>query len=169
MRESGTPLFMRSTNEISPAPEKQKSQPLVRLVWRALRLRCPSCGQGKLFRGWFAMHATCSKCERPFFGDAGYYLGSIYFNYGVTGVLVLAIYLAMYFGDVLTNDQVFWLLAVFVVLFPMWFFRYARALWLAFDEYWDPWASATKSHDMVSAQDDRSKPQRHKEHEEYNR
>jgi hypothetical protein len=21
----------------------------------------------------------------------------------------------------------------------MWFFRYARALWIAFDEQWDPW------------------------------
>jgi len=86
------------------------------------------------------MHANCSACGRPFFGDAGYYLGSIYFNYGVTGVLVVAIYFSMYFSDLLTNDQVFWLLAVFVVLFPIWFFRYARALWLALDEYWDSWS-----------------------------
>jgi hypothetical protein len=26
----------------------------------------------------------------------------------------------------------------FVVLFPIWFFRYARALWLGFDQYMDP-------------------------------
>jgi hypothetical protein len=24
-------------------------------------------------------------------------------------------------------------------VFPLWFFRYARALWIAFDEKWDPW------------------------------
>ncbi|MEY4176819.1 MAG: hypothetical protein RLY70_393, partial [Planctomycetota bacterium] len=26
----------------------------------------------------------------------------------------------------------------FTVLFPMWFFRYARALWLGFDQMMDP-------------------------------
>ena len=30
-------------------------------------------------------------------------------------------------------------LAGFSVLFPLWFFRYARALWIAFDERFDPW------------------------------
>jgi hypothetical protein len=31
-----------------------------------------------------------------------------------------------------------WPLAAFCVFFPLWFFRYARSLWLAFDEYFDP-------------------------------
>jgi len=26
----------------------------------------------------------------------------------------------------------------FALVFPLWFFRYARALWVAFDELWDP-------------------------------
>jgi uncharacterized protein (DUF983 family) len=112
---------------------------LLLLVWRAMRLRCPACGGTKLFLGWFTMHDACSACGRPFRGDAGYFLGSIYFNYGVTGMLVVAIYFAMYFGNVLTNEQRLAVLAVFVVLFPLWFFRYARALWMAFDEFWDPW------------------------------
>jgi uncharacterized protein (DUF983 family) len=119
--------------------KKRKSPSLARLIWRAVRLRCPSCGEGKLFRGWFAMHSNCSACARPFSGDQGYFLGSIYFNYGVTGVLVVSIYFTMYFGDVLTNDQRLTLLGAFVVLFPVWFFRYARALWIAFDEFWDPY------------------------------
>jgi hypothetical protein len=84
------------------------------------------------------MHPACVSCGRPFSGDAGYFLGSIYFNYGVTGVLVVTTYFAMYFGNVLTDDQRLALLAAFVILFPIWFFRYARSLWLAFDEYWDP-------------------------------
>ena len=29
-------------------------------------------------------------------------------------------------------------LIAFIVLFPLWFFRYARSIWLAFDQFWDP-------------------------------
>jgi hypothetical protein len=45
----------------------------------------------------------------------------------------------MFFGNVLTGTQRLALLSLFAVFFGMWFFRYARALWLAFDERWDPW------------------------------
>ena len=33
------------------------------LLLRAFRLRCPRCGEGKLFAGWFEMHAKCSNCR----------------------------------------------------------------------------------------------------------
>jgi uncharacterized protein (DUF983 family) len=117
----------------------RRAQPLARLVWRAVRLRCPACGQGEIFRGWFSMHDACPACGRRHQRDAGFFLGSIYVNYGVTGILVTAIYFAMYFGDVLANEERLALLAVFVVAFPAWFFRYARALWIAVDEWLDPW------------------------------
>ena len=28
----------------------------------ALRLRCPACGRGRLFTGWFTMHQRCPAC-----------------------------------------------------------------------------------------------------------
>jgi uncharacterized protein (DUF983 family) len=123
----------------SPAHPPSKRRRPARLLWRAVRLRCPACGRGPLFRGWFTMHDACPACGRPFRGDPGYFLGSIYFNYAVTGLAVVVIYFSMYFGDVLTNEQRLVAMALFVVLFPIWFFRYARALWMAFDEFWDPW------------------------------
>jgi hypothetical protein len=42
------------------------------------------------------------------------------------------------FTGVLTNDQLFWGALAFVVIVPVLFFRHARALWLAFDQLWDP-------------------------------
>jgi hypothetical protein len=54
-------------------------------------------------------------------------------------MLVVVMYFAMFFGDVLADSQRLVILVAFGVLFPMWFFRYARALWMAFDERWDPW------------------------------
>ena len=67
-------------------------------------------------------------------------MGSIYFNYVVTSLIDIAVYvgLCVYFGEVQTGKPLLAALVVFSVLFPMWFFRYARSLWLGFDHYWDP-------------------------------
>jgi uncharacterized protein (DUF983 family) len=129
---------------------ESKSQSMFKLSWRAWRLRCPSCGQAKIFRGWFAMHDVCPVCGRRFNRDAGYLLGSIYFNYGITATLVVIMYFSMFFGDVLTNGQRLAVLSTFAVLFPTWFFRYARALWMAFDERWDPWPNAEEVRQLAN-------------------
>ena len=108
------------------------------LVWRSLRLRCPFCGRGKLFAGWFRMHEACPQCHVKFEREAGFFLGSIYFNYGLTALIVAVAYPLLLFNRVLDNNMLLGLAVVFVVVFPAWFFRYARALWLGFDQYWDP-------------------------------
>jgi uncharacterized protein (DUF983 family) len=113
-------------------------------------LRCPACGSAPIFRAWFAMHETCAACGRRFNRDAGYLLGSIYFNYGVTATIVVVAYFAMFFGDVLSDAQRLVVLVAFGVLFPTWFFRYARALWMAFDERWDPWPNEEEARQMAS-------------------
>ena len=83
-------------------PGANRSQGTLVLWSRALRLRCPACGQAPIFRGWFAMHEACAACGRRFDRGPGYLLGSIYFNYGVTAMLVIVFYFAMFFGNVLT-------------------------------------------------------------------
>jgi uncharacterized protein (DUF983 family) len=110
-------------------------------LWRGLRLRCPKCGQAPIFRGWFSMNERCPACGRLFNRAPGYLLGSIYFNYGVTALFAIVIYLGVciYYGEVQTGFGLKAFLVSFCVLFPMWFFRYARSLWIAFDERWDPW------------------------------
>ena len=104
MRTSATILRMEPHPQSPGPPARGRSQPLV-LLWRAVRLRCPACGGAQIFRGWFAMHDACPACGRRFHRDAGYFLGSIYFNYGVTAMLVVMMYFAMFFGDVLPNEQ----------------------------------------------------------------
>jgi uncharacterized protein (DUF983 family) len=111
---------------------------LVVLITRALRLRCPACGRGKIFRGWFTMNDACPGCSRPFQRGPGFFLGSIYFNYGITAVMVVVIYFACFFSEVVTDRQLFYITMAIALFFPLWFFRYARALWIGFDELWDP-------------------------------
>jgi uncharacterized protein (DUF983 family) len=33
-----------------------------RLLWRALARRCPVCGRGRMFDGWFSLRARCDDC-----------------------------------------------------------------------------------------------------------
>jgi hypothetical protein len=92
-----------------------------------------------MFFGWFAMHERCPACGRTFNRSPGYFLGSIYFNYGVTAALMIVGYFGVFFWRGRVEPPVLAGLAGFCLVFPLWFFRYARALWIAFDERWDPW------------------------------
>lgn len=126
-------------NDNGPRPKKNSGLwRLLVLITRALRLRCPACGRGRIFRGWFTTCVACSNCGRPFQRGPGFFLGSIYFNYGITALLVMIVYFACFFTAALTDRQLFYVTMALALFFPVWFFRYARALWVAFDELWDP-------------------------------
>lgn len=133
----------------SPVIQSNEDRPtLGTLILRGLRLRCPACGEAKIFRGWLSMNDPCQSCGRKFDREPGYLLGSIYFNYGLTALLVVVFYFALYFTGTLTNNQRLIALGILSLVFPLWFFRYARALWIAFDEKFDPWPNEKELRQM---------------------
>jgi uncharacterized protein (DUF983 family) len=140
---------MSGEREQKSAANERPSQR--RLIGRALALRCPKCGRAKMFRGLFGMEEACPACGRVFRRGPGYLLGSIYFNYGVTAVLVTTMFFAGFLTDAFTSNQLLVGLTAFAILFPLWFFRYARALWIAFDERWDPWPNEEERARMAQA------------------
>ena len=83
------------------------------------------------------MPQSCSSCGLVFHREPGYFLGSIYFNYGATAFIVTAAYFIGYFFTDISPQVLLWSLTAFCVLFPLWFFRYARALWMGLDEFVD--------------------------------
>src|SRR5687768_7518003 len=108
------------------------------LLSRALRLRCPLCGQGKLFRGWFWMHEQCPQCGVKFEREPGFFLGSIYINYGLTVLIVAIAYPALLFNKIVPETPLLIASLTFTVLFPLLVFPWARSLWLGFDQWRDP-------------------------------
>jgi uncharacterized protein (DUF983 family) len=103
------------------------------ILGRSLRLRCPRCGEGRLFSGLLRTAPSCGVCGLVTAPEPGYYLGAIYINYGATALLGLLLVLVL-----LPDLPTPWLvgvLAVHCVVFPTWFFRYSRSLWLGFDFY----------------------------------
>ena len=108
------------------------------ILGRGVRLRCPRCGAAPLFRGRFAMFSHCLACDLQFEREQGYFVGAIYVNYGVTAVIAIVGYYAFdqLIGMSLIQHLVLW--CAFAVMFPLFFFRYARSLWLSFDYIFNP-------------------------------
>jgi len=103
------------------------------MLIRALRLRCPRCGEGWLFRGLFRMHDACSACGASFAREQGFYLGSIYINYGFTVIGTGALYALLVLGLGWSHAAALGVCLGAAVVFPIWFFRWARSLLLALD------------------------------------
>lgn len=109
---------------------------------RGFALRCPRCGQGKLFRNLFLMHRACDHCGFVYERAPGYFLGSAYINYGFTAITLTILYVALHYGLEWSNRAVTWPLVAYFVTVPLVMFRYARALWLAMDCFYDPEGAA---------------------------
>jgi uncharacterized protein (DUF983 family) len=104
----------------------------------AVRLRCPRCGIGPLFAGWFAMRPSCDLCGLVFERAQGYFVGAIYVNYAVTTLLAVGGYFLLWrYAGLSTAVQLLIWVPV-VVLFPLWFFRYSRSIWLAIEHFVNP-------------------------------
>jgi hypothetical protein len=83
------------------------------------------------------MLPACPHCGLSYEREPGFYLGSIYVNYGLTALLTTILYF-WGFSRGINDKLLLGLLAVFCVAFPILIFRHARAVWLAFDQFWDP-------------------------------
>ena len=84
------------------------------------------------------MHEGCTSCDLKYEREPGFFLGAIYFNYGLTSVVGAATYPIARFGFGYPAFPTSVCIVVFIILFPIWFHRYARSLWLAFDFFVDP-------------------------------
>ena len=106
-----------------------------RVARRALGLRCPRCGGGRLFAGWFTMRQACDLCGLRFERAQGYFVGAIYVNYAVTVLIAIGEYLLLWTFTTLSTAWHLALVLPVVLLVPLGFFPYSRSLWLAL-EYW---------------------------------
>ena len=82
------------------------------------------------------MVARCRACDFLFEREQGYFVGAIYLNYAATVLIALLGYFVLYAR--LSLLQQLLILGGFCVVFPLWFFRYSKSLWLAMDYIFDP-------------------------------
>ena len=111
---------------------------LRRVLTRGLRQRCPLCGEGRLFRGWFRMHRDCPVCGLRFERERGYFVGGMELHWISTYVLGIALY---FIADPLLPPGPLGILTVympFVLGMSALLYRPARSCWMALDNLFDP-------------------------------
>jgi uncharacterized protein (DUF983 family) len=109
------------------------------LLWAALRLRCPRCRTGRLFRGPLTMNDPCPVCGLLFQREEGYFLGSMYVSYVLSSALLGTFFLA---GTLLlpgwsSLSVALLALVPFLPLVPA-VFRYSRVFWIYLERAVDP-------------------------------
>jgi uncharacterized protein (DUF983 family) len=99
-----------------------------------MKLRCPRCREGRLFRGLFAMPDTCPVCHLKIEREPGYFVGAMYISYAIEVPLVLI--LAGGVGLAFPNLSPAWVIGSAMLLsLPLVpaVFRYSRTLWMHLD------------------------------------
>jgi uncharacterized protein (DUF983 family) len=121
-----------------------------RIAGRAVRLRCPRCGATPLFPGpppspgpgapgwaalrrlksWFVMEPQCLLCGLRYERAQGYFVGAIYINYAASTTIAIGGYFLLWYWADLSTAMQFAIWVPFLLVFPLWFFRWSRSLWL---------------------------------------
>ena len=137
-------IAARSTESELALPSVGKA---VQVFGRALRLRCPNCGRGKVIRGWADVRPRCSGCNFRFErSDESYFSGAMFFGLMIGefifGVSLLVIILSTW--PHVPWDTMQWvgpvgMLVVMVFVLPL-----SQVVWLAVDVLVRPVQEAEK-------------------------
>lgn len=79
------------------------------------------------------MHDACPACGLSFRREPGFYLGSIYLNYGATVIVTGLLYAALVLGVGVSAEMALGICLAVAVLLPVLLFRHARSVLLALD------------------------------------
>jgi len=79
------------------------------------------------------MHAACPRCGFSYEREPGFYLGSIYLNYGATVILTGGLYGLLVLALGFSNETTLAVCLAAAVLCPILLFRHARSFLLALD------------------------------------
>lgn len=123
-----------------PNREELRIQPtgkVLRMVWRAIGLRCPECGGRPITKGWFDLVERCPKCglllergeEKDYFAGGmmiNIILAELIFAAVLTGVLV-------FMWPNIPWDGLEYGLVLGMIITPILLYPVSRVLWLALD------------------------------------
>jgi uncharacterized protein (DUF983 family) len=116
-----------------------------KIIFRSLRLKCPVCGEGSLYKSAFRMNKNCSSCGLVFEREQGYFVGAIYINVVVTELLLGVAYFINFLLMPTSDQRIDTAMVVLALLLPAIFYHHARSLWLSFDHIIEPLENRARS------------------------
>ncbi|HEX2042395.1 MAG TPA: DUF983 domain-containing protein [Acidimicrobiales bacterium] len=114
-----------------------------RMLVRGLTKRCPLCGSGRLFSGWFRMKERCPGCGHRFEREEGWFLGAYVVNLGIAEGLLLLVGIVPCIVFLAANPEAslvpFLVVGVVAaVAAPLVFYPFSRTTWAAIDLWMRP-------------------------------
>lgn len=103
-----------------------------------LRLKCPYCLQGTVYRNFFNMYPTCDQCGITYERERGYFMMAAFVGYIMGFAIVIPVLGLLY----LTVQPSMWGyiiggVGVLILAIPF-IFHYARVIWMHMDQLMDP-------------------------------
>jgi uncharacterized protein (DUF983 family) len=103
-----------------------------RLLWRGILLRCPRCGDGKLYRKGYTMYHACASCGWVFEREEGYWTGAMAVNLVVTEALIfIGIFPPLILRAPLLPTLILGL--GLAIITPFVFYWHSKSLWMTLD------------------------------------
>jgi len=122
-------------------PPERPAASLPQLAVRAIRARCPHCGDAPVFASWFRRHERCAVCRlrlaRP---GPDYFTGAIFFTLALSEGLFAAILLVTVVSrwpDV-PWDRLTWVAASGMLVAPILLHPLSQVVFLSLDIFWRP-------------------------------
>lgn len=100
---------------------------------RSFMRRCPYCGGGGIFNGWFSLKERCPHCNVLFEPEDGYLLGGYVVNIGITAVAAIAIVITLMVVTELSVLQIQLIGAALAIGIPVFFYPYTLLFWITLD------------------------------------
>ncbi|MEP7382199.1 MAG: DUF983 domain-containing protein [Gemmatimonadota bacterium] len=109
---------------------------LLRMMGRAVLLRCPQCGGGPVHDGWFHLMDACGDCGcRMERGEPDYFLGGMLFNLVLSELLFAAVFISVlvFMWPTVPWDAIQVWAPMGMAIAPIALYPISKLVWLAFD------------------------------------
>ncbi len=83
------------------------------------------------------MYPLCPCCQLKYEREQGYFVGAMYFSYGMALALYAPLVVVLVLGGISVNQCILTIGVTLPFLVPL-LFRYSRVLWMHFDQLLDP-------------------------------
>jgi uncharacterized protein (DUF983 family) len=118
---------------------------IIKTLSRAVRLRCPVCGESSIVESLFHIKHVCPVCDALFKREDGFFVGAIMANVVTTEFVILVLYVLCLPVINTRFDLVLTCLSIVALLFPVAFYHHSWSFWLGFDHLVETLPKAPKS------------------------
>ena len=108
------------------------------LFSRGLRLRCPVCGEGKLYRRWFRMYQHCPACGFIYAREPGYFTAAVALNVFLSELITLIVIIPLAAGQSTSFLGLLLIGGAIAFILPLLFYHHVKSLWMSIEHLFHP-------------------------------